>query len=734
MARDAAQPGGRAVTALPILEGHQRAARWRAALDTVAIGLPVVLIAIGSAWRLIGVASALGIGTLGLTLLGLFALRRAHRFDQGWLIGALDARVPGFEDSSGLLFRDTRGLGGLAALQRDRLEARVAQVSAVDLRPGWSRRPIVTAWAMAIVLTAAILIWPAPGQTLRSDALPAQPTSPAGPPAITGARLRIVPPAYTGLPAREQRALDARVPEGSRIEWTIGFAPHPVSATLAFPEDGTVGLDRDGEQWAGHRLIDRSMLYRIEAPALARQRLHRIDAVADAAPVVQIVSPNSQLIMVTPGQRRWTPVFEASDDYGVAEVASLRITVTQGTGENITFVQRSTTLRGTGGARQKRYSTTLDLAREGMAAGSDMIVQLVVSDNRAPERQEVEGPSVILRWPSDLALADGLDGMMMPVTNAYFRSQRQIIIDAEALIAERPRPAAERFLDRSNSLGADQSQLRLRYGQFMGEEAEGGGSGGLALPTNDAPARPALPTSDRQSPAAPAHDDHGHDHADDADSSAPTGAQGSAVDVMGEFGHLHDTGDAATLFDPGTRSTLSLALDAMWSSERALRQGRPAEALPFAYQALEFLKEAQQASRIFLPRTGSNLPPVDLSRRLTGERDGIVADAPEPVARGPGNPTLAAAWRALDGRPATPGSPPLRLDALDRWIRANGGRLADPLALRAAIDTVRDEPSCLPCRARLRALLWSAIERPSATVRRRETPGARGQRYLDALR
>lgn len=171
----------------------------------------------------------------------------------------------------------------------------------------------------------------------------------------------------------------------------------------------------------------------------------------------------------------------------------------------------------------------------------------------------------------------------------------------------------------------------------------------------------------------------------------------------------------------------------MWSSERELRQGRPEQALPFANEALELLKEAQRATRIFLPRLGADLPPVDFARRLTGKREDIVAENPERPERGPADAVAADAWRALEERPGLTATP-LALGALDRWARENGGRLADPLALRAAIDTVRNEPACLDCRRRLRALLWTALQRPAPAPGRREAPGARGQRYLDALR
>lgn len=723
------------MTALPVLLHHQSAARTRASLDTVALGLPALLVAAALGWRLFGPTGAVTAFVIGISAIAAVAVWRSRRFDLRWLIGELDARIPRFEDSTALLFRDRTAVAGLAALQRDRLESRVHEASAVDLRPGWSQRPILIAWGAAVVLIAAILLWPAANGAETKTAAPVRTAAGAVAPVLTGARLRITPPAYTGLPVRQQTALDARMPEGSRVEWLIDFAPQPSMAGLDFPENTPVSLIRDGQRWTGARIVDRPLLYRIEAAGLAQQRLNRLDAVADAEPVVRLVDPQSQLVQLTPGQRTWTPVFEASDDYGVIETATLRITVTRGDGENITFEQRSMSLRGQGAAKQLRFSTTLDLAREGMAAGSDLIVQLVVTDNRSPQRQQVEGPSVILRWPADLAMAEGLDGMAMRIMPAYFASQRQIIINAEALIARRRTLTGDPFLDASNVIGEEQAALRLRYGQFMGEEAEGGGSGGgIILPTADAPSAPALPTADDPAPARPAaHDDH-DDHEGEGHADEPAAAgMGAEVDVLHEFGHAHDDRDAATLFEPRTRSALARALDAMWASERELRQGRPEAALPHAHEALELLKEAQRATRIFLPRLGADLPPVDFARRLTGKREDIVAESPERPERRPADAVAADAWRALEERPGSTAAP-LALGALDRWARENGGRLADPLALRAAIDTVRNEPACLDCRRRLRALLWTALQRPAPSPGRREAPGQRGQRYLDALR
>lgn len=737
------------MTAIPLLLQPQRRAQWRALIDTLALGLPAALVLGVLGWRVGGWGVAILLAFLTLAAVVGLGVWRARRLDQGWLIRSLDARLAAFEDSAALLFADVRALDGFRSLQRRRLETRAQEAASLDLNPPWSRRLIAVAWAAAVVLTAAILLWPATRTESAASTDPAAPAA-AGPPVLTSFRLRIVPPAYTGLPTREQTTMDASVPEGSRLEWTVGLSPAPASAALSFPEAAPLPLVRAGEAWFASRVATQPFLYRVEAPALARQRLGRIDVVADAPPAVRLIEPDSQLVQIAPGQTRWTVVFEASDDYGVMSAATLRITLAKGEGEQVTVTETTRGIAGTGEARQRRYAVTFDLAREGMEPASDMIVQLIVTDNRPSGAQRVEGPSVILRWPSALGLADGLDGMAQSVLPAYFRSQRQIIIDAEALVAQQRRLDGQTFLTRSNGLGADQASLRNRYGQFFSGENEAAPN---ALPTNDAPTRPTLPTNDAPPTAAAGEHDHeedghghgeqgqsppledGHFHGDGHDHGpAPEGGGffGSAIDVLNEFGHAHDTGDAATLFDPGTRSTLSQALDAMWASERALRQGDPAQALPHAYRALDLLKEAQEATRIFLRRVGSDLPPVDMARRLTGDRDDIVAGALTPAPeRDPENPAVVA-WRALEDRPGPRPAPDL--GALDAWVRRNPGRVPDPLALRAAIDTVRAEPTCADCRRRLRGLLWRAIEPPSAAIDRRAAPPVRGRRYLDALR
>ncbi|MCM2336932.1 MAG: hypothetical protein NDI66_09140, partial [Pseudomonas sp.] len=404
------------------------------------------------------------------------------------------------------------------------------------------------------------------------------------------------------------------------------------------------------------------------------------------------------------------------------------ITLAQGSGENITFREQAVTLRGTGPTTRRRFAHRLDLAALGLAAGDDLIVQLGVDDNRRPAPQNARSASLILRWPSDLGTeTSALEGMVKKTLPAYFRSQRQIIIDAEALLKRKRSLAADDYVARSDTSGVDQRLLRLRYGQFLGEETDGAPQ----LPTNDAGDADGHAHADEG--AVPPGDQHAHDE------TQPPGAApafGEETAVLEQFGHTHDVPEAATLLDPETRTTLKAALDQMWQSELNLRQGNPQLALPYAYRALDFIKQVQQASRIYLARVGPELPPIDDSRRLTGDRTGLARRDDALVAAPAPDATLAGLWRALDEVPSAAGAREAGIDfaALERWLRDNQSRLADPLAFVAAIEALRADPDCAACRRDLRALLWPLLPRPPAAVPRRDAGDAAGRRYLEALR
>jgi hypothetical protein len=172
----------------------------------------------------------------------------------------------------------------------------------------------------------------------------------------------------------------------------------------------------------------------------------------------------------------------------------------------------------------------------------------------------------------------------------------------------------------------------------------------------------------------------------------------------------------------------------MWQSELNLRQGHPDLALPYAYRALKFIKQVQQASRIYLSRVGPELPPIEEGRRLGGDRTGLARRADALAAATAPDPTLANLWNALEETPSAPArSETVDFTELERWLRDHESQTADPLAFAAVIESLRADPGCVQCRRDLRALLWPLLPRPPTAVDRRDDGGEVGRRYFDAL-
>lgn len=166
----------------------------------------------------------------------------------------------------------------------------------------------------------------------------------------------------------------------------------------------------------------------------------------------------------------------------------------------------------------------------------------------------------------------------------------------------------------------------------------------------------------------------------------------------------------------------------MWEAELNLRSGRPEAALPFENEALGYIKQVQQATRIYLPRIGSQQPPIDMTRRLTGKREGIVSGGAQLTPFAIEDAVPATAWRALST------TNEIDLAGLESWVRSNSPRIRDPLAVLAAIDALRSQPASRARREKLRGELWGVLTRPPAQVRRRDDGGALGRRYSEGLR
>ncbi len=170
----------------------------------------------------------------------------------------------------------------------------------------------------------------------------------------------------------------------------------------------------------------------------------------------------------------------------------------------------------------------------------------------------------------------------------------------------------------SNALGFDQKALRLKYGEFMGDEADSGIAVNPEIP--DAALDPDNPT------AGYTHDhdnenehnlvDHDHDHEED-----PT--QEEEASPLDNYLHNHDDPEESTLFTQSLKSKLQQAMAEMWDAELYLRLYTPEESLPYQYKALKLIQEIKNSARIYVHRIGFDPPPIKEEKRLTGDLEEI---------------------------------------------------------------------------------------------------------------
>ena len=397
-----------------------------------------------------------------------------------------------------------------------------------------------------------------------------------------------------------------------------------------------------------------STLYRLRYAGTVSDD-YAIDVRADQGPVLRIVTPKAYTLVAAMGQRPEVPIrATVRDDYGLSR-AELVITVAQGQGEAVKFREvRRDLSAGLGGQPQANLGSLLNLPKLGLTYGDELYFYLSARDNHG---HTARTDAYLVQW-QDTAVADSAPdlGMGIKVAPAYFRSQRQIIIDTEKLLAEKPRLDAATLASRANALGFDQQTLRLRYGKFLGEESEAG----IGAPAPHSPI-----AEDDDAPAASAeasgHDDH--DHSAPPVSLAKASPTAETDALMDPYIHKHDDSETADFLEPAVKAKLRAVLDQMWAAELRLRTGQLAAARPYEYRALRLLKEVQQQTRAFVKKAGFSPPPMpEATLRLTGELAGAAVpqrqqNLPAPATQ----PAVRAALRWLAA--ADNGQPTRRADA-----------------------------------------------------------------------
>ena len=478
------------------------------------------------------------------------------------------------------------------------------------------------------------------------------------PPSFQSAKITVLPPPYTRLPTRTSTDLNVTAYIGSALNWQVTLSEtNRIRVYLINSRGDELPFIRQKSTFRYQDRLLNSGLYALRAywktPAntdslIYQSDFYRLDARPDSPPVIKPTAKELYRFhkIGEPMQVRVTA--QIFDDFRVQQ-AFIVATLARGSGENVKF-RESRFPVSSGPFRTAQVGHTLDLAKFGFAPGDELYYYWAAIDNRIgaadrPEPQLTKSDTYFVVFKDTARNEEAeLATMAVNIMPEYFRSQRQIIIDTDKLIAKRKKLTAKVFASESNEIGFDQKVLRLRYGQYMGEEFENQIGGDKPLADNDAsllegymhkhdtdpeksgeaaPKSFAFKMAEKAEQQAAAKTEAGHNHGDHGPQS---GEKDPLAAMMEQYVHNHDNGEVNTFYEQSTRSLLKMALEQMWQSELQLRLYEPEKARPFEVKALEYLKIAQQKARAYAKKSSYDPPPLkEKETRLTGE----LGDAPE---------------------------------------------------------------------------------------------------------
>ncbi|HTF18185.1 MAG TPA: hypothetical protein VK658_08945 [Chryseolinea sp.] len=595
-------------------------------LFAVAAGL-VIFPAIDRLTRPVPAIVISAVVAIGVCIVRLLQLR-LFQIDEESMARYVNRQLPQLQESGDLLLREPGELTVLEQLQQQRAAKQFADLRGTLRLPHQLYRAVLALIAGTLIASVMIFAFDrASGRVSLQE--PVRQRAPAIGPVLPGSvrqlSIQLSPPAYTHLKDNVSLTFPIAAPEGSQASWSVLFSAPVQNACIVFDGHDTLALHASGDRYAAQRKLVNSGFYQLMWQATDGQQKHSdfypIQLLKDVPPTLKIDNLEQFIQLEAAGKRSVDLHASLSDDYGLAR-AYLIATVSKGSGEGIKFREERLRFDAPARIEGKKLAATrhIDLAKLGLDPGDELYYYIEAFDNKtpSPNRARTETYFIALRDTSEITTSvdPGLGVDLMP---EYFRSQRQIIIDSEKLLKEKNRITRAQFNARSNDLAHDEKVLRLRYGEFLGEEFETsiGPSAGADAPVSS--------ETDIVKQYGHQHDTD-EEHAARVEAPAKPGEQhshGTAhakdEDPSKAYLHAHDSEEEATFFTQSIRAKLKAAVTIMWDAELHLRLYTPEKSLPYQYQALKLLKEISQDSRIYVHRTGFDPPPLKEDKRLSGD-------------------------------------------------------------------------------------------------------------------
>jgi hypothetical protein len=574
-------------------------------------------------------ALSAGSGCLALTILTVKL--QFLKITEEQLISFINIQFPVLQQSADLLVRENESLTSLQLLQQNKIRKTFEDVYPNIKIPNHIGRSFLV-FTVCLGLTMLVMAFDFKlgnssdtAEFKESDAT--QNTLKKNlPVAIERLSITVTPPRYTNQRPQTVDNPNLEILEGSMVSWNIAFSDSVKEAWIVFNDDSLALKNK--MQFNANRTFTSSSFYQIvwrNDNTLKASDYYKIEVTADKQPEITVRNL-TQFTELSINDKLNIAVNAAiSDDYGLSN-AYIIATVSKGSGESVKFREEKLNFTAPSKIAGKKVqaSTQVDLLKLGMEPGDELYFYVEALDNKVPvaNRARTETFFILLQdtTTEETSIEGGLGVDLMP---EYFRSQRQIIIDSEKLLKEQKKITKQTFSSRSNELGYDQKVLRLKYGEFLGEEFESGIGPASSLPSEEDHEEE---EEDVTKKYGHTHDtenehnivpdkkseEHDHDHKAEGDSQKDE-------NPMDAYMHVHDDPEEATFFTQSIRAKLKAALTVMWDAELHLRLHDPKTSLPYQYKALKLLKEISNDSRIYVHKTGFDPPPIKEEKRLSGD-------------------------------------------------------------------------------------------------------------------
>ncbi|NQZ79492.1 MAG: hypothetical protein HRT52_00595 [Colwellia sp.] len=444
---------------------------------------------------------------------------------------------------------------------------------------------------------------------------------------IKTSEITVIAPQYTSLKDKQYETLNVEFIEGATIRWQLRFSDEQQDYFIKFA-DGTLKQlqQQTDKSYSLEKKIYFTGIYQIVTKNEVLENIYTLTVIKDKKPRIRIISPKKTITEIaTNGITEFETQVLISDDFHISKVEILA-SIAKGSGESVKFRDQVFSFDSKqhldGG---DLYRKNWQLTSLGMEPGDELYFTIKAWDNHVPTAQMTRSATKIVRWVEEEEQGVLSSGILIDFMPEYFKSQRQIIIETIELIDDKKELSKDKFVETSELLGIAQSELKEKYGQYLGDEVEDGG-GGHAISAED--------IEDLSHDNQTAHDSseensgHGHENEHVVDTFAMNsfGNDRSGLsDNIARFGHNHGDADIGIMSRQDPKALMKRSISNMWQAELHLMLSEPDKALPFEQEALKYLKMAKKAERIYVKRLGFEPPPVSEQRRYQGELDDILS-------------------------------------------------------------------------------------------------------------